>query len=107
MRTTNPHTAARGLLFSQKPSPVLSFDGILYHIRDASEEPGKDSYAILTKDQALDHKPVFRRGCTFSDLVGDWIKAEAQTWLASARLAASWEDSSAGSEPALRATSNA
>jgi hypothetical protein len=107
MRTTCPHTAAKALLFSQVIDPVLSFNGHLYHVRPRATKSDRESFQILSKTQALDYDvPNFRPGKTFSDFLGDWIASESQTWLASARLASSWDDPSTHINTALRTISN-
>jgi hypothetical protein len=106
-RTTDPLLAIQALLSSEEPNPVISFDGILYHIRDAEEEPDKGSFQILTMVQL--GKYVCERFFTSLNLLQDatiWLGDNADTWLASARLAASWANPSTQIDTALRAISH-
>jgi hypothetical protein len=112
-RTTDPLLAIQALLSSEEPNPVISYDGLLYHIRDATEEPDKGSFQILTRPQASrwsdSRCPIiggeFRNASDEEDLAW-WLSFNAQTWLASARLAVSWEDPSTQIDTALRAISH-
>jgi hypothetical protein len=117
-RTTDPLLAIQALLSSEEPNPIISYDGVLYHIRDAEEKPDKGSFQILTRGQ-VNEKLVYEDAKsllkmltspqkTFDPLmrVSGWMQSEADTWLASARLAASWEDPSAQIDTALRAISH-
>jgi hypothetical protein len=117
-RTTDPLLAIQALLSSEEPNPVVSFDGLLYHIRDAADKPDKGSYQILTRKQ-MNEKLVCEDAQsllqmltgsqkTFDPLmrVAGWMQFEAITWLASARLAASWEGPSTQIDTALRAISH-
>ncbi len=117
-RTTDPLLAIQALLSSEEPNPVISFDGLLYHIRDAAEKPGKGSFQILTRRQVNeklaceDAKSLLQMFTdpqkTFDPLmrVVGWMQSEGDTWLASARLAASWEDPSTQIDTTLRAISH-
>jgi hypothetical protein len=115
-RTTDPLLAIQALLSSEEPNPAISYDGLLYHIRDAEEKPDKGSFQILSLGQAKTYMSNYRLAFGFELQQGEldtskaevaqWMEDNADTWLASARLASSWEDPSTQIDTALRAISH-